>query len=31
MITNHEWIESQQEKEQINENYNNLEKINQNQ
>jgi hypothetical protein len=27
MITNHEWIESQQEKEQINENYNNLEKI----
>ena len=27
MITNHEWIENQQEKEQINENYNNLEKV----
>ena len=27
MITNHEWIENQQEKEQINKNYNNLEKV----
>ena len=27
MITDHEWIENQQEKEQINENYNNLEKV----